>query len=122
MGRYVNNNLFPDEQVIYEANYHWVHWFSIISLLTIAIYPTLQSVTDEFVVTNRRIIVKRGIISYQTREMNLTRVETVNVHRSILGRILGFGSITIIGSGGTRESFYNIRNPLLFRRSFMEAI
>ena len=122
MGRYVNNNLFRDENVVFETNYHWVHYFSLISLFTLGIYPTLQGYTDEFVVTDRRIIIKKGIISIYTLEMNLERVETVNVHQSILGRILGYGHITIIGTGGTRELFNDIRRPLEFRRSFMNLL
>lgn len=122
MGRYVNNNLFRNEQVIFETNYHWVHYFSWVGLFTLGIYPAIQNYTDEFVVTDRRIIIKKGLISYFTLEMNLGRVETVNVRQSILGRILGYGCITIIGTGGTRESFHDISNPLEFRRSFMEAI
>jgi uncharacterized membrane protein YdbT with pleckstrin-like domain len=122
MGRYVNNNLFRDERVIFETHYHWIHYFSWVSLFTIGIYPTIQQYTDEFVVTNRRLIVKKGLISQYTLEMNIARVETVNVSRSILGRIFNYGTITIIGSGGTKESFNDIQNPLLFRRSFMEII
>ena len=122
MGTYVNNNLFRNEQVIFETNYHWVHYFSWAGLFTLGIYPTIQNYTDEFVVTDRRIVIKKGLISYFTLEMNLGRIETVNVRQSILGRILGYGCITIIGTGGTRESFHDISNPLEFRRSFMEAI
>jgi uncharacterized membrane protein YdbT with pleckstrin-like domain len=122
MGSYVNNNLFREENVVFETNYHWIHYFSWTSLFTLGIYPTLQNYTDEFVVTNRRIIIKKGLISYFTLEMNLGRVETVNVRQNIFGRLFGYGSITIIGSGGTRESFHDIRNPLDFRRSFMQVI
>ena len=122
MGKYVNNNLFTGEHVIFETNYHWVHYFSWVSLFTLGIYPTIQGHTDEFVVTDRRIVIKKGLISYYTLEMNLGRVESVNVHQSILGRIFGFGGITIIGTGGTRETFHDIKNPLEFRRSFMQTI
>lgn len=122
MGRYVNSNLFRDEQVIFETNYHWIHFISWVGLFTLGIYPAIQNYTDEFVVTDRRIVIKKGLISYFTLEMNLGRIETVNVRQSILGRILGYGCITIIGTGGTRESFHDISNPLEFRRSFMEAI
>lgn len=122
MGTYVNNNLFRNEQVLFETNYHWIHWFSWVSLFTLGIYPTIQILTDEFVVTNRRIIVKRGLLNHYTLEMDISRVETVNVRQSIFGRILGYGCITIIGTGGTRESFYSISSPLQFRRSFMETI
>ena len=102
MGRYVNNNLYRDEQVIFETNYHWIHYFSWVSLFTLGIYPLIQSSTDEFVVTSRRIIIKRGLISHYTLEMNVSRIETVNVRQSIIGRIFNYGCITIIGTGGTR--------------------
>lgn len=122
MGSYVNNNLFRNENVVFETNYHWVHYISWVSLFTLGIYPTLQSYTDEFVVTDRRIIIKKGIMSIYTLEMNLERVETVNVNQSILARILGYGHVTIVGTGGTRETFNDIRRPLEFRRSFMDLI
>ncbi|MEI6554597.1 MAG: PH domain-containing protein [Paludibacter sp.] len=122
MGNYVNNNLFRNEQVVFETKYHWIHYFSLESLFTLGIWPTIQYYTDEFVVTNKRIIIKKGLLSYFTLEMNLDRIETVNVRQSIFGRIVGYGALTIIGTGGTRESFHCIRNPLQFRRSFMESI
>ena len=122
MGNYVNNNLISNEQVLFETKYHWVHYFSWVSLFTLGIWPTIQLYIDEFVVTNRRIVNKKGLIAYYTLEMNLSRVETVHVKQSIIGRLLGFGSITVIGTGGTRETFHLIARPLQFRRSFMESI
>ncbi len=122
MGSYVNSNLFRNERVVFETNYHWVHYVSWVSLFTLGIYPLIQHYTDEFVVTDRRVIVKKGLVAIFTLEMNLDRVETVNVHQSVLGRILGYGNITIIGTGGTRKTFKYINNPLEFRRSFMNLI
>ncbi len=78
--------------------------------------------TSEFVITNKRVVVKIGLIWRRTLEMNLSRVETVNVDQSILGRLLDYGTITIIGTGGTRESFRSISKPLEFRRFFHEAV
>ena len=80
----------------------------------------LDRYADEFAVTNKRVIVKTGLISRRTLEMNLSKIESVNVDQSIMGRILGYGTITIIGTGGTRESFPKIANPLLFRKKFQE--
>ena len=122
MGRYVNSNLYNGETVVFETTYHWMHYITLTSLLTLGIYPTIQKFTDEFVVTNRRIIIKKGLFNIYTLEMNLARMETVNVHQSIFGRIFGYGDITIIGTGGTRETFHCISQPLEFRRSFMEQI
>ena len=52
--------------------------------------------------------------------MNHSRIESVNVDQGILGRILGYGTIRIVGSGGTKVSFPSIKNPLEFRKKFQE--
>ena len=82
MGRYLNSNLFKNEQIIFETNYHWILYLSWVSLFTLGIYPSIQRYTDEFVGTDRRIIIMKGLISYYTLEMNLGRIESVNVHQS----------------------------------------
>lgn len=58
--------------------------------------------------------------AWQTFELNLSKIESVNVDQTIMGRIFGYGSITIIGTGGTKESFPNIQKPLKFRKQFQE--
>ncbi|WP_373707936.1 PH domain-containing protein [Kaistella sp.] len=120
MGTYVKNNLISGEHVQYETSYHWIIFISLRSLLTLFIAPILDRWTDEFAITNKRVIVKTGLIRRRTVELNLTKIESVNVNQSVLGRILGFGSIQIVGTGGTRELFTNIRKPLRFRKKFQE--
>lgn len=120
MGKYVNSHLIKDESVVFETKYHWVIFLTLKSLLTLTIAPLLQRSLSEFVVTNRRIIIKTGFIARSTLEMNLSKIESVNVDQSVSGRIFNFGSITIIGTGGTRETFRNISKPLNFRKAFQE--
>ena len=120
MGKYVNNHLIKDESVVYETRYHWIIFLSLKSLLTLTIAPLIQRALSEFVITNRRIIIKTGFIARSTFEMNLSKIESVNVDQSVPGRIFNYGSITIIGTGGTRETFHNISNPLKFRKAFQE--
>jgi len=123
MGKYINNNLIKDEYLIYETNYHWVLYlkYSILTLFTWGIYPYLVSKNSEFGITNKRLIIKTGILSRRTLELNLSKIESVNVNQSLLGRILGYGSIGVIGTGGTKEYFVSIKNPLEFRRKFQEV-
>jgi len=121
MAHYVNNNLLRDEHIVFETTYHWIIFFELKSIFTLFISPILRRWSDEFVVTNKRIVVKTGIISRYTFEMNLNKVETVNVDQSIFGRIFGYGTIIIIGTGGTRETFATIARPLEFRRNFQEV-
>ncbi|MCH8814830.1 MAG: PH domain-containing protein [Chloroflexi bacterium] len=54
-------------------------------------------------------------------EMNVDKIESVNVKQTILGRILGYGTVTIIGTGGTSEPFTFISKPLDFRKAFQQA-
>jgi uncharacterized membrane protein YdbT with pleckstrin-like domain len=120
MGKYVDNNLIKDEKVELEASYHWIIFFSLRALFTLFIAPLIDKYTDEFAVTNKRVIIKTGLISRKTFEMNHSKIETVNVDQSILGRILGYGTIRIVGSGGSKEEFPNIQKPLEFRKKFQE--
>jgi uncharacterized membrane protein YdbT with pleckstrin-like domain len=120
MGSYVQNNLISGEQVVYEARLHWIIFFTFRSLFTLLILPLIDRRTSEFAITNKRVIMKVGLIWRTALEMNLSKIESVNVDQTILGRILGYGTITIIGTGGTRESFARISKPMEFRRIFQE--
>ena len=117
---YVNSVLIKGEEVIYRAKLHWKIYFTPLALFSLWLLPIIRQVTSEFVITNKRIIIKTGFIARKTLEMNLNKIESVNVDQGIWGRILGYGTITIIGTGGTKESFPDISRPLLFRRKFQE--
>ena len=122
MGSYVNTSLIPDENVVYEAKNHWIIFISLQSFLTLFISPLIENWTSEYAITNKRVIIKIGLISRKTLEMNLSKIESVNVDQSIFGRLLGYGAITIIGTGGTRETFSALANPIQFRRVFQECV
>lgn len=72
--------------------------------------------TSEYGITNRRILMKVGFIGRLSLEILLQRVEGIQVIQTITGRILGYGSIIIIGTGGSQDPFPNIPDPLTFRR------
>jgi uncharacterized membrane protein YdbT with pleckstrin-like domain len=120
MGNYVDSHLIKNETVVYEAKLHWIIYLTPKALLSLWIAPFIRQVTSEFAITTKRVIVKVGFISRRTLEMNLSKIETVNVDQSIMGRILNYGSITIIGTGGTREVFNDIASPMQFRKAFQE--
>jgi len=69
----------------------------------------------ELAVSDRRVIYKRGILNRHTIEMNMSKVESVDVDQTIFGRILGYGVVTIHGTGGGVETLANIDDPLGFR-------
>jgi uncharacterized membrane protein YdbT with pleckstrin-like domain len=118
MGKYVQSTLIAGERVVYETRPHWIIFVTLRSLFTLFIAPLIDRMSSEFVVTNRRVIIKIGLITRHILEMNLSKIESVNVDQTLMGRMLGYGSITLVGSGGTKEVFQNIENPLEFRRQF----
>ena len=71
--------------------------------------------TTETDVTNMRVVHKTGFIRRRTFEMSLDKVESVDVNQSILGRILDYGDVTILGVGEGRETIATIASPLAFR-------
>jgi len=120
MGSYANKHLISNESVAFETRLHWITLFTISSLFTLSLAFWFNRWLSEFVITNRRIIIKTGFIARRTLEMNISKIESVNVDQSVMGRILNYGSMTIIGSGGTRETFHKISRPLAFRKAFQE--
>lgn len=75
--------------------------------------------TTEIVVTDKRIIHKTGWIGRRTEEMNITKVETVDVNQGIAGRVLGFGAVLIKGIGGSWEPLRFVAVPLQLRNAIM---
>lgn len=76
----------------------------------------VRRATTELVLTDRRIIAKRGLISRDTVEMNLGKVESVHVNQSLLGRLLDYGDVTVVGTGSSLEPLSGIAQPLELRR------
>ena len=71
--------------------------------------------TTETDVTNLRVVHKSGFVKRRTFEMALDKVESVDVNQSILGRILNYGDVTILGVGEGKETISTIASPLEFR-------
>jgi uncharacterized membrane protein YdbT with pleckstrin-like domain len=73
----------------------------------------------EFAVTNKRVIYKRGFIWRQTAEMNMDKVEAVDVTQSILGRLLDYGTIHVKGTGAGIEHLHRIASPIELRNAII---
>jgi uncharacterized membrane protein YdbT with pleckstrin-like domain len=78
--------------------------------------------TTEFAVTDRRVIAKSGFIRRHTLEIFLPKIESVAVRQNWLGMLLNFGTVTVIGTGGTRGSFRAIANPVSVRKKINQII
>lgn len=146
---YIDNNLLPSERVLYRTQAHWIVFLPALLWSAIALYalsvhsnpaytllgyfsgiaavPTwiqasINFATSEFGLTDKRVIIKVGLIQRNTLETLLQKVEGFQVSQSILGRLFNFGTITVCGTGGSRDVFRNIDNPLAFSRAVHEQI
>ena len=147
---YVDSQLLPNETVLYRARLHrslytvpfifvvlalvtmafaigqhplwWgVLFFGVIAAVTF-IWSWVRATSSEFAVTDKRVIIKVGWIRRRTLETMLAKVEGIGVDQSVSGRMMGFGTIVVTGTGGTKEEFDRIADPLEFRRQVQAAI
>lgn len=144
---YVEKILEPGEQIEQRGRIHWIVYWPAIGLIVAAVVcvifgwrqdsipllivggcigalalvsavPTfIRTWTTELVMTDRRIIIKTGLIRRSTEEMNRSRIETVSVDQSVLGRILNYGTVMFRGTGGGLEPISTIHDPLSFSSS-----
>jgi uncharacterized membrane protein YdbT with pleckstrin-like domain len=77
----------------------------------------LRRVSTEIVVTDHRVIYKRGIFARHSVEMNISKVETVDVDQGVVGRMLGFGTVLIRGTGESLEPLRFVESPLAIRNA-----
>jgi uncharacterized membrane protein YdbT with pleckstrin-like domain len=93
----------------------------VIALIVFAWGAAKRNAT-EMAVTNRRVLIKTGMASRRTLDLMLAKVESIGVTETFMGRIFGYGSVVIHGTGGTPESFVMIAHPQEFRQSVQQQI
>ena len=91
--------------------------------LLVAIVLFLRSsiarVNTEIVVTDKRIIHKVGWFAHRSEEMNITKIETVEVRQGVMGGIFGYGTVLIKGTGGGWEPLQRVALPLELRNAII---
>lgn len=132
MASYIDGALIKDEKVVYIGNISVWSLAPIIflGLLFLPAYGLglicwlvafVRYKTTELAVTNKRVIAKFGFISRQTIELNINKVESIQVNQGIFGRIFNYGSLVVSGAGNPQAPIPGISNPMNFRRVFMET-
>jgi len=148
---YLDDHLLAGERIVYRARVHWsifataivvialgivlaivlgvyqpAYWYAGAALagigLLLAIAPAIHYASSEFAVTDKRVVAKLGFIERESLETLLSKIEAIGVDQGIVGRMLGYGTITITGTGGTDESFPRIADPLEFRRQIQSQV
>jgi len=147
----LDDQLLAGERIVYRTRPHWIlfggplflavvgialgvtlqlaagdYWYVGAVLigvaLLLAVPPTIRYLSSDFAVTDKRVLARMGILNRQSLETLLTKIEGIGVEQDLWGRVLGFGTITITGTGGTRESVAGIPRPLEFRRQVQAQI
>jgi uncharacterized membrane protein YdbT with pleckstrin-like domain len=147
---YIEQNLLPGEQIVYRTKLHWVIFISSAFFLFAGIVLIILSKgnrevlglggllfligiilgivrwvafkSSEFAVTDKRVLIKIGLLQRHSLELLLNKIEGIGVDQPLQGRILGYGTIIVTGTGGTKETFENITDPLEFRKQVQEKI
>ena len=76
----------------------------------------------EIAVSNQRVLIKTGLLARKSIEVMLAKVESIGVEESAAGRMFGFGTVIVRGTGGTFETFNRISHPNEFRRQVQQQI
>lgn len=132
MSSYVESALVKDERIVHTGHLSlWSLWHLIalglvllpafgVGLILLGIaYVRYKSV--ELAVTTKRVIVKHGFIQRQTVEMNLNKVESIQVEQGVFARLFDFGTLVIAGTGTSQAPLAGIAEPMAFRKAFIAA-
>jgi uncharacterized membrane protein YdbT with pleckstrin-like domain len=132
MSSYVEEALVSGERIVHQGRLSlWSVWYLLVfgvlllaafglGLILLAMaYVRIQS--TEVAVTTKRLIVKHGFIRRSTVEINLGKVESIQVDQEMLGRMLNYGTLVISGTGTSHAPIAGIADPMAFRKAFIEA-
>jgi uncharacterized membrane protein YdbT with pleckstrin-like domain len=132
MKSYVEGALVKDEKIVHLGHISlWSLWppiaLGLVLLpafglgLIFLIMAYVRYKTTELAITTKRVIVKSGFIRRRTIEININKVESIQVDQEILGRVFNFGTLVISGAGNPQAPVAGISSPMEFRRAFIEA-
>lgn len=136
---YVSRHLNGKEKILFKGKIHWIIffwpivftliWFVFqlsaawwLLLVWVWLYYLVSYLFAEVVITNQKIIAKYGMIAVESAAMELGRIESVQTSISILGRILGYGTVLVCGNGGKNIGIPRLVNPEKFKSELYQAI
>jgi uncharacterized membrane protein YdbT with pleckstrin-like domain len=134
MATYAEASLGPNEKIVRQGKLHWLIYFwpafwtlvtfGFAAIITVpwVLLALIRQLTTDLVITDRRLIHKTGLISRNTLELRLNKIESVNITQGILGRIFNCGAVTVTGSGMAMSVFRQLDQPLEFKRYIEAAI
>jgi uncharacterized membrane protein YdbT with pleckstrin-like domain len=131
MASYIEGSLLSDETILHQGRISLWSMFPLIFFgviltpvvvgLVLLVIAYIRYQTTELAITNKRVVVKTGLISRNIIEINIAKVESVEVAQSVLGRLFDFGSLSISGTGFNQAPIPNISDPMTFRKALIQA-
>lgn len=137
---YLKDIFLKDEKIRYKAKYHYMIYILpfilfivaigiivfgkekiILSLYFIglsylfALYIFLKNKYSDFVITNKRLIMKTGLLYKKSVDILLKDVGFYRVKQSIIGELFGYGSFVISMTSNKEIVFRKISNPDAFK-------
>lgn len=132
MPSYVEDALVPGERILHQGRLSWWSVWHLLALGTVLLpafglglvfwaWAWVRLKSTEIAVTTRRLIVKHGLVRRKTIEVNIQRVESLQVEQSVWGRLLNHGTLVVAGTGTSHAPIEGIADPMAFRRAFVQA-
>jgi uncharacterized membrane protein YdbT with pleckstrin-like domain len=89
--------------------------------IPVSVIAGIMKGTTEIVVTSKRLIVRRGALRSDKFEIQLDAIERTSVHQGVVGRLLNFGTIVVMVSGGRSFALDTLHSPALFAEQIAVA-
>ena len=127
--------------IVYQARLHWIIFFWPAIVFASALYvsevsPLFRNIGhitallslvwlvvmvmtyyfSVLIIKERHIILCTGILTRQTLDLSLNKIESIDIRQSVLGSLFQYGSLVITGTGGTRQYINYLNQPLTCRR------
>jgi uncharacterized membrane protein YdbT with pleckstrin-like domain len=72
---------------------------------------------SDYVVTNKRVIMREGLFDRRTSDLRLSTISSVSIEQGVLAQMLNYGNITINGFGGQKDYFMQVNAPIEFQKN-----
>ena len=105
-----------------EGVFVFVGIFLLIVAGVVVLAAVMKRNAVQIAVTDRRVMIKTGMANRRSLEIMLPKVESVGIEESMMGRVLGYGTVVIRGTGGTPEPFQKIAHPSELRMRVQQQI
>ena len=140
---FLKKNLLVHERIVFSTKLNWTLYIKSLIVILIGFLVLLDNLFGlivvfigmlsavvtyfkiknfEFAVTNKRVLIKYGILRTRSFEIMLNKVEAIYVEQNIIGKIVNSGTMIIKGTGGSQNLLRNVDNPFQFRIALNQQI